>query len=246
MDFRIIHREQVGSTNDHAQERITKGVAAGGDVIWADEQTRGRGHDNNQWESAKGKNLTFSLILRPHFVEPAKQFVLTQLVSLAILNLLEKHIEKMIKIKWPNDVYVENEKIAGILIQNTLSGSVIDYSVIGIGLNVNQEHFLSDAPNPVSMIRFTCHEIRLKKLLDELLSIIGRMYGKLQSPAFYSELHDIYLDHLFRYEEWADYMANGEIFRAMITGINQFGQLKLKTEEGEEKIFGFKEVEFVL
>ena len=246
MDFRIIHKEQLGSTNDHALERITNGVAAEGDVIWADEQTNGRGHGSNTWESERGKNLTFSVILKPHFIDPSKQFVINQMISLSIVHLLENHLEKRIMIKWPNDIYVENEKVAGILIQNILSGNVIDYSVAGIGLNVNQEHFTSDAPNPVSMIRFTCTEMPLEELLNELLSITGGMYEKLRMPAFHNELHDIYIDHLFRYGEWADYMANGEVFRAMITGINTYGQLRLKTEKGEEKLFGFKEVEFVI
>jgi len=244
--FHIIHKKKIISTNDLAQERITKGIAAGGDVIWADEQTQGKGHGSDSWESAKGKNLTFSLILRPHFIEPSKQFLLTQLVSLSIVDLLEEYIDKMIMVKWPNDIYVENEKIAGILIQNTLSGNIIDYSVVGIGLNVNQEHYVSDAPNPVSMIRFTCSEIPLEKLLGKLLSVIGSMYDKLPSPAFHSELHDVYLDHLFRFGEWADYEEGGKVFRAMITGISPYGQLKLKTEKGEEKLFGFKEIEFVL
>jgi len=246
MDFRIIHNERLGSTNDYALERIAKGEAVEGDVIWTDEQTQGRGHGTSHWESEKGKNLTFSIIFSPRFIEPSKQFVITQMISLAIVRLLEKHLKKRVTIKWPNDIYVENGKIAGILIQNILSGNTIDYSVVGIGLNVNQEHFISDAPNPVSLFRFTGSETPPGELLDELLSITGGLYNKLHNPVFYSGLHELYLEHLFRYREWAEYDSGGKFFRAMITGISDYGQLKLQTVKGEEKLFGFKEIEFVL
>ncbi len=246
MDFRIIHKDSIASTNDLAFERIDKGIASEGDVIWTDEQAKGRGYGLNRWESEKGKNLTFSIILRPRFIDPAGQFVITQMISLALIRFLRKYIDRDLKIKWPNDVYADNEKIAGILIQNILAGNVIEFSVVGIGLNVNQEKFVSGAPNPVSMIRFTGAALSLEDLLGELLTYIGGMYKNLYSSAFIEELSASYLDNLFRYRHRAKYMAGGKVFRAMITGIGPYGQLKLKKENGKEQLFGFKEVEFVL
>ena len=246
MDIRIIHLQKTGSTNDIALRRISEGVAGEGDVFWADEQTRGRGHGKNMWESERGKNLTFSLVLQPRFIEPAQQFMITQAISVALLRFLKKYITHNIKIKWPNDIYVGKKKIAGILIQNILSGSRFDYSVVGVGLNVNQQHFYSNAPNPVSMIHFTRKALPTEALLNELLTDIGGLYSRLASPLFLKELTGIYTNNLFRLEEWSGFQSGKKPFRAKITGIGPYGRLILQMENGKEKQFGFKEVEFVM
>ncbi|MDE5927427.1 MAG: biotin--[acetyl-CoA-carboxylase] ligase, partial [Duncaniella sp.] len=130
------------------------GIAADaphGTVVMAREQTAGRGQRGNSWEAEPGCNITLSLLLRPEGLHPARQFVISQAVSLAIADLVSHFVAAPVSIKWPNDIYVDDRKICGILIENTITGTSIDRTIVGIGLNVNQTEFRSDAPNPVSM-----------------------------------------------------------------------------------------------
>jgi BirA family biotin operon repressor/biotin-[acetyl-CoA-carboxylase] ligase len=212
----------------------------------AKEQTAGKGHAGNSWESEKGKNLTFSLVLRPVFIEPSNQFLITQLVSVALTNFLKKRMPpEIVKIKWPNDIYIEDKKIAGILIQNTIRGNSLDYSVIGVGLNVNQETFRSDAPNPVSMIYYTGEHHHPEVLLDELYNEIIAVYASTASPQFVNLLQNFYLDNLYRFAELAAYKSGDKEFRGTIVGVGEYGRLQIKDEEGTVAEFNFKEVEFL-
>ena len=226
----------------HTQERPEEGY-----VVWSEEQTAGRGHNQNSWESERGANLTFSLLLKPFFIGPEQQFLLTQIVSLAIVDLLRDIFPKeKIKIKWPNDIYIGDRKVAGILIQNFIKGQTIDFSIVGIGLNVNQKQFFSDAPNPVSLIHLTGKPLDREKLLDSLLNQIGKYYEQSASPLFREEIGNKYLSHLFSYRQPAVFKAKGLRFQATITGIGKFGQLILQLENGREQLYAFKDVEFVI
>ena len=247
MEFSIRQFENIDSTNKYLQEFLLHEKAEEGFVVWAKEQTAGRGHGKNHWESEAGKNLTFSVLLKPAFISPENQFLLTQIISLAIVDLLEEILpQEKTTIKWPNDIYIGNKKVAGILIQNFIKGEVIDYSIVGIGLNVNQQHFFSDAPNPVSLAQITGNLLALDDLLDKLLIHIKKIYEQSASIFLREEINKRYLSQLFRYKKQAVFKENDLRFRATILGIGKFGQLILQLENGEEKRYSFKEVEFVI
>ena len=154
MDWEIVHITETDSTNQWVKSHR-------GDhpfCVMADYQTAGRGCGTNRWESERGKNLLFSLLLHPKQIPASKQFHISMAISLSIIEALGQHVADL-SIKWPNDIYWRNGKIAGILIENTLKGNIIKDSIIGVGLNVNQRHFISDAPNPVSMRQILGHDV---------------------------------------------------------------------------------------
>lgn len=247
MNFSIRQLESVDSTNQFLQQCADKKNVEEGFVVWAKEQTAGRGHGRNTWESEPDKNLTFSLLLKPVFVSPEHQFLLTQIVSLAIVEVLKEILpDETITIKWPNDIYIDNNKVAGILIQNFIKGQHIDYSIVGIGLNVNQAHFFSDAPNPVSLMQITNKPLELKDLLNKLLKRIQMIYEQSVSNLWRAEINKRYLTHLYRYKEKALFKEKALQFEATILGIGKFGKLILQLESGEEKQYSFKEVEFII
>jgi len=247
MDYRIKHFESIDSTNKLMLELINSSPPEEGLVVWTDEQTDGKGHGNNLWESEKGKNLTFSLLLKPSVIDPAEQFILTQMISLAIRNLITKFVpDEAVKIKWPNDVYIASDKVAGILIQNILKGNEIDYSVIGIGLNVNQEKFHSDAPNPVSLIHYTGASVSVEDVLSKLLIEINTIYSRLGSKSYLEKLNKLYLENLYLYKKQGNFREGKNEFIASVEGIGEYGRLKLRLENGKIQLFDFKEVEFVL
>lgn len=247
MNFKIIHLKKVNSTNSYVMELLKQDHPDEGFVVWADEQTNGRGHGKNTWESEKDKNLACSLVLRPKFIEPSHQFAIAQIISIALCRLIDKYVKgEEVKIKWPNDIYVNDKKIAGILIQNILKGDLIEYSVVGIGININQKEFLSDAPNPVSLVHFTKAGHNVEELLNQLLNEVMIIYSGHARQASGEAVHKTYLSYLYRFGQWAEYKAEAYIFEAMITGIGQYGRLVLKMKDGEKREFDFKEVEFVL
>jgi len=247
MEFKIVNIEQVDSTNKHILGLVESGECQEGLVVWADEQLAGRGHGDNIWESERGKNLTFSLVLRPVYIKPADQFIITKIISVAILHFLEKNMpSKDISIKWPNDIYIGEKKVGGILIQNSIKGKSIDYSIVGIGLNVNQTVFISDARNPVSIVQVSEKEYDLDKLLSQLLQEIGKQYEASVSSVNVEQLDKSYRDHLFRQQEWHAFSENGKYFRGMITGVGEYGRLQIKMADGNTRQFDFKEVEFVI
>jgi len=240
----IVRKNRVISTNTLALELLKKEVLPEGTIIWADEQTKGRGHAGNSWESEAGKNLTFSVVLYPHFLNIEAQFMLSKVTSLAIVDFLSENIDHS-TIKWPNDIYVGNDKIAGILIENSIIGSEFDHSIIGIGLNVNQTHFLSDAPNPISMRLITGTTFDLEEALHSLCEKLEKRYTQLISNQV-DEIDQEYLSNLFRYNAFYSYRHGKDIFSARITGIDSFGVLILETETGKIRKFRFREIDYML
>ncbi|MGD9992018.1 MAG: biotin--[acetyl-CoA-carboxylase] ligase [Salinivirgaceae bacterium] len=240
----IIQVKQVESTNDQLKKFIIEDDIPEGFVVVTDNQTGGKGQGTNTWESEPGKNLTLSLLLRPEFLEAEKMFLISKVVSLGIIDYLNT-IRKCFSIKWPNDIYYRNKKVGGILIENQIQGNTIKYSVIGIGINVNQEKFLSDAPNPISLKTIFGKEIALHECLESVLQQIGIWYDLL-ADGFTDDINQRYFDHLFRNQDYHDFSANGEVFHACIKSVEADGQLVLKTPQGEIRRFYFKELEFVL
>ena len=234
---------ETESTNNYAMQLVSDKHREG-TVVLAQYQRRGRGQAGSYWESEAGKNLLMSLILEPKFLEAGKQFYLSMVVSLGLVCFLKSYLND-VKIKWPNDIYVGDKKIAGILIEQLVKGSHIEASVVGIGLNVNQLTFLSEAPNPISMKQLTGKEYELDIILDEFLFELENFYNILQKKNFI-EIEREYLQNLFRINEWYHYRAGDEEFIARITGIGEFGQLQFEDQSGKIRSYLFKEVEFVL
>ncbi len=233
------------STNDIAAEIIQSGNNVfEGMVIITDNQTAGRGQRGNVWEASVGENLTFSLILKPNFLKASEQFKLNVAVSLGVLDCLSEYIDDDLKVKWSNDIYFQNQKMGGILIENTLQGYQIGFSVIGIGLNINQTQF--PVPNATSLRNVTTNPLKydLSDLLSELLACIEKNYLAVKNGD-YEVLKERYLSNLFRINEFHHFRKNGQLFVGKIVGIDESGQLGIESD-GLVEYYGFQEVAFVI
>ena len=245
MNETFIHLNETHSTNSYLRELIMREKEQPeGTVVITDYQTAGRGQKGNSWESERGKNLTFSILLHPNHIPPGKQFILSQLISIAIVGVLKEY-DRHFTIKWPNDIYWKEKKIAGMLIEVDLTGSSLSNAIIGIGININQRHFKSDAPNPVSLTQITGKEHNLSELLEKILDSIVDEYNK-YTPDNEEEIRQKYMALLFRNKGVYPYLYGEEIFNASIEGIEPNGQLILKKENGSIHTFAFKEISFVI
>lgn len=236
---------ETDSTNALMKELIWTMDLPEGYVVRTDFQTKGKGQGTNRWESAKGKNLLFSLLLRPVQIPIEEQFLVSQFVSLGIIDSLRNLAPEQAKgfsIKWPNDIYWYDKKIAGILIENTWQGRKIATSVIGTGLNVNQKQFNSNAPNPVSLLQIFGYKFNRKALLNVIFKAIEGYYLHLDKEVIRSNYHQ----SLFRKDGFYCYRTGNRIFDAEIMEVASDGRLILKEKTGEISGYYFKEVEFVL
>ena len=243
----IIELKQTASTNVYTDKLLHSEKPEEGTVIIAYKQTKGKGQDQNTWESEANKNLTFSIILYPEFLNPSEQFRLIELTSLGIIDFIKTLIttDKEIRIKWPNDIYIGDQKLCGTLVQNSIVGSELTECIIGIGLNVNQEKFLSDAPNPVSLKQITGVSYNLHQCLKDLCSCIDKRYYQLKNKQ-YAQLETDYLSLLYRINEMHDFIIHEDKVRATITGITKYGQLKLESIDHKIYECGMKEVVYCL
>ncbi len=239
----IIRKKELESTNDFALEFIKSQNPENGTVVLAQNQTAGKGQQNNSWESESGKNLTFSIILRPDFLSASQQFLISILISLGVYDYLCKHVN-CVSIKWPNDIYVEDQKIAGILIEHISKGMSLDASICGIGLNINQKQFASHAPNPVSLWHCTKQVYDLDSELNKLLACIECRYFQLKNGKIMQMQND-YLKALYRIGTWYRYKDCKGIFFGKIVGVNEFGQIQILVNS-KIRTYNFKEVAFVL
>jgi BirA family transcriptional regulator, biotin operon repressor / biotin---[acetyl-CoA-carboxylase] ligase len=241
----ILKLSETASTNTFTLELLSNERPEEGLVVVADFQSQGKGLDTNTWESERGKNLTFSLVLYPEFAAD-QQFILNKAISLGIYDFLVSELpDQNITIKWPNDIYIGDKKACGILIQNSVIGNKLDYVVAGIGLNVNQKAFTSNAPNPVSMKMLSDIEYNLDKALYTLLQSIFKRYSQVNSGAT-KLIENDYQKALYHVMEWHEYMLNGMQINAKITGTNAYGQLLLETKTENIIVCDLKEVQFIL
>ncbi|MFC2096308.1 biotin--[acetyl-CoA-carboxylase] ligase [Bacteroidota bacterium] len=241
---KIIKLNSVDSTNDHFANLIKESTFAEGSILSSLHQEAGKGHGSNTWESEKGKNVLLSMVLYPNFLPIDKNFLISKIVSLGIANyLLAK--TNFVKIKWPNDIYYQNNKLAGILIENTIKGSNINQSIVGIGLNLNQIAFVSEAPNPLSLQQITGRTYSIDQEIIKLRNNIRFFYDKLRAGK-YDEINKDYLKCLYRFNELHTFSSSNKNFKAKITGISEYGHLQVTTESQEPKEFDFKEIEFII
>jgi BirA family biotin operon repressor/biotin-[acetyl-CoA-carboxylase] ligase len=225
-------------------------------TIRTDFQTAGRGQAGNGWESEAGKNLLFSTLLRYEGIRAADQWRLSMLVAVACWEALAKHLSPtLLTIKWPNDIYYGDKKLVGILIENSLSGSWVDHTIAGIGVNVNQTEWLSNAPNPISMKQITGQDYPVEQLLCDWISAMQSWETRTTE-----EIKEAYMQHLYRRQGWHLYVER-EVsvmptaiatdtpegaFMAELIGITPQGELQLRTENKEEKTYHFKQIRFVV
>lgn len=237
---------QTASTNTYLSRLAA--TLPSGTVIYTPCQTAGRGQKGNSWESEDDKNLTFSLLLKNPPVKARDQFYLSEAAALAVVEALTAEAGNGFSVKWPNDVYWQDKKICGMLLENSLDGSNIARCIMGIGINVNQERFLSDAPNPVSLVNITGHEHDLMALLKRVCSRIEELVASLGEYPTREQLHQQYMTMLYRndgnlhpYED-----AAGNRFMASVAGIAPDGTLTLLHEDGTTHSYLFKEVKHII
>lgn len=242
---KIIKLEETASTNEYLKSLNQNESLEEGTIVCTNFQSEGKGQGGNKWHSEQGKNLTFSILLQPTFLDIRHQFFISEAVSVALCDFLKKEFNLNAHIKWPNDIYIENFKIAGILIENILIGNKISSSIIGIGLNINQEEFPSNIPNPISIQILTGQtydlDILQKKIQEYILSRYIQLI-KEEDEIISRE----YKHKLFRKEGFHQYKAGENIFSAKIKTVLPTGHLILEDSQGQERAFVFKEISFVI
>ena len=233
-NFEIVHIEETDSTNRWMKENGT-----GEMVVVADYQTAGKGCGSNSWEAERGQNLLFSVMIHPKSLQAKNQFIITQVISVALCKTLDRYVQSQISIKWPNDIYVGDKKVCGVLIENRLQGRMIKDTIIGIGLNVNQTEFKSDAPNPVSLKQLIGKDIDREEVLN---TFIEQLNETVKSATIIAD----YKARLYRREGKHLFMTKNTTFKASIVDVKDDGRLMLEDEKGVAHLFRFKEVQFVI
>jgi BirA family biotin operon repressor/biotin-[acetyl-CoA-carboxylase] ligase len=249
--------DELPSTNDYAAALLlsagpsaalayTKSKPAEGTVIRADSQSAGRGQFGSRWESVAGKNLTFSVILYPSWLEIGAQFRLSMAVALAVHDAVSSNIGSVlpVRIKWPNDLYIDGRKTAGILIQNALAGTSIQSSIVGIGLNVNQLDFDPALPNPTSLALSSGHTFDLDEIADLLFECLEQRYLQLKAGQS-AQIRSAYESLLYRRGVETDFTdtVTGTNFTGIVLGVTDAGQLRVLTEQGE-RAFEVKQIAY--
>lgn len=239
--------EQCDSTN----RELWRLLDAGNDLdegfaIQAGFQTAGRGQGSTSWISEAGKNLLCSVLLKPQFLPPAKQFLINKCLALAIRETLSQ-IDALhyFTIKWPNDIYAGNKKISGTLIENRILGTTLEVCVAGIAININQKNFPPEIPNPSSLTMLNQKEYNTREHLKTLLENIMKYYSMLKQNQT-ETIDQAYLNHLLGHKEQLNYISQGKVFKARIHGVNDHGKLILQDEKNNIREYGMKEVEFLL
>jgi BirA family biotin operon repressor/biotin-[acetyl-CoA-carboxylase] ligase len=237
----LIFVQECHSTNTLAQELGQQSSVPEGSVVITDNQTAGRGQRGNSWETTQGLNFTFSILLRPSFLAPNQQFYLNIVIALGVFDYLSLRTDRHVSIKWPNDILADQKKISGILIENTIQGSTIQYTVAGVGLNINQQSFASE--KATSLKNITGNDYVLSDELDLVLALIEKKYLQLRQGHGKTLLNE-YHQHLFGLGDQRTFRSDGNEFFGEITGIDPIGRLKVNTTTGERS-FDLKEIEFV-
>ena len=247
IDIALEEVKETPSTNDYLANLCRESKAKEFYTVVAKSQTNGKGQRGNSWESESGKNLTFSIVLYPTALEANKQFILSMLAALACHEALSNYTNGF-SIKWPNDIYWKDKKIGGILIENELEGKYITQSIIGFGLNINQEAFHSDAPNPVSLKQIIGAEVNLQEVLMKVVHSIIAGYRQLEAYFNITQLaiSAMYRKHLYRRKGLFPYRDAQGDFLAEQQEVEPDGHLVLKDEQGTLRRYAFKEVTFVL
>ncbi len=242
---RIIRLMETASTNQFLKEKnLTTSTEGSITVIVADYQTAGKGQGTNTWESESGKNLLFSILVHPTTLPIERQYILSEAAALSYKEVLDAYTED-ISVKWPNDIYWQDRKISGTLIETSLSKGAIKDFIIGTGININQREFHSDAPNPVSLCQITGRETPLEEVLNKVVESFEKYYQMVVDGA-YDTISKRYHNSLYRKEGLFPYCDQNGRFTAEIVRVKDDGHLVLKDSQGNAREYAFKEVEFII
>lgn len=244
MKYNIQFLDQTDSTNARLREQISVDSLPEFTIVTTDFQVAGRGQRGNSWESEPAKNLLFSVYITPTFVPVKCQFLISQISALSVADSLAQYTDG-ITIKWPNDIYWNQQKISGMLIEHNFSGVMLAESIIGIGLNINQENFVSDAPNPVSLYNVIGKEVNREEVLNDILNRLNGYYELLKSGEEQT-ITKAYHESLFRKDGFHQYRDKEGNFLAKIVCVEPDGRFVLATQNGEMRSYLFKEVQVVL
>ncbi len=258
----LIYLPECLSTNEYALQMLSnknsEKALFDGTLIITDNQTAGKGQAGNTWDTNPNENITLSLILKPHFLDANEQFWLNMVVALGIFDFVSSKIKdnisnnldnNSVKIKWSNDIFIDNKKIGGILIQNLLSGKNINYSIIGIGLNINQLHF--NIPTATSLllastnasVDATANMYNVRICVEKLLSYLEKRYFQLKENKK-ALIKFEYLQNMYRYQEKAMFEDVEGAFEGEIIGVDEIGKLCIK-KNNKLHYYHFKEVKFL-
>ena len=238
----LLRFEELPSTNSWLMEGLSTQLFPEGTVVFAAHQTQGKGQRGSGWDSEVSNSLTFSILLKPTFLPLATMFDLSICVALALCNCLNE-IRPGFKVKWPNDIYFENKKIAGVLIENQMHKSVCQNAVIGIGLNVNQESF-ANLPKATSLKQIVGVHFRVENIMERICELLEAKYLRLKSGA-YDSLFNEYLGLMYWFNESHLFKYNNQEYRAVLKSVLRNGRLLLEFTEGQQRDFDIKEIEFI-
>jgi BirA family biotin operon repressor/biotin-[acetyl-CoA-carboxylase] ligase len=244
----FIELQSVDSTNNYARQQIHAGLAQHGMVIFANEQTEGRGQRGKTWTSEKGVNIILSLLVRPGALQPTHQFQLSACVAIAVQEFFMKYAGENTKIKWPNDLYWQDRKAGGVLIENIVrsresGGGSWDWAIVGIGININETNFADDLPNPFSLKQITGKSFNTVELAKELCNVLDKRFTELIEDGF-ENIYNLYLTHLYKRKEIVTLKKGNNVFDATIHGVSPTGKLVIQHAVKEE--FDFGEVEWTI
>jgi BirA family biotin operon repressor/biotin-[acetyl-CoA-carboxylase] ligase len=245
----FIELQSVDSTNNYARQQLHAGLAQHGMAIFAHEQTAGKGQRGKVWTTEKGTNLILSIVVKPRPLQLGQQFQLSACAAVATWDLFMKYAGDDTKIKWPNDLYWQDRKAGGILIENIVGGREAGTgtrewtSVTGIGININQTRFDPEIKNPVSLKQITGKDFDPLELAKELCLILDKRYTELREQGF-ENIFKVYLSHLYKRKATVKFKKGDKIFEAMIEGVSPAGKLIVQHSVREE--FDFGEVEWVI
>ncbi len=250
----LIELSCVDSTNTYVAGLLSGDGLTDGAVVWAHEQFAGRGQQDHVWLSEPGKNLTFTVCLRPCFLAPERQFSLNQAVATGMADLVGSFLSGVcgvaaegsesppfpVRIKWPNDIYAGTRKMGGILIEHRIMGATIDFTIAGIGLNINQVVFPPELPNPVSLAQLLGREVPVREVLDSALHFLDMRYRALRNdPVFLQQEYD---STLLGFGEWRTFVKEGEPFDGKIVGTDPYGRLRVLHRNGTLHAYAHPEV----
>lgn len=238
---KLIYVPECHSTNSLLSEFNEQAELPEGTVLVTDHQTAGRGQRGNRWETEPGKNLTFSILLKPRFMQARNQFHLNMAISLGVAESLQAGMDIPVRLKWPNDILADEKKIGGILIENQVTGSFLTTTIIGIGINVNQSVFPYRGASSLSNV--SGHPWDLNETFQHLLQAIEREYLVLQDRKD-SALKQRYLTRLYKFNQTHRFKTGEEDFTGAINGVDEDGRLCIE-HGGNIRKFAFKEIQFI-
>lgn len=240
----IISLPSIDSTNNYAANLLNETNVLNGTVIMAKNQTKGRGQRGNIWEVNPDENLTFSIVLNDLKLKLNHQFLISIWVSISVSHFLKENLFIENVIKWPNDILVNNQKICGVLIENSVRGDNISNSIVGVGLNVNQQVF-SDGYSATSVKNIKGNSIDIKQILESLLIYLNRYYPLLKSTNN-ELLFEKYYECLLGYKKNINLKEEGVVFKGEVVSVAPTGIISIKKEDGETKDYSFKQISFIL